>query len=180
MLQDLQIQTEASTNRLQDVRRRDPSNPALFYDIWKFMRGWPLWWWWWWLWWHWWWLVSLLDKRLYFWLLLRDKKMFFFTCILMQFQLVCQFRDDEDDDVNVHPVVFPSLPSPYPIMFLPRIPSPSHSTLPKIKKWLFTPFALYWQNLGSCFPLYFLSSTALSSNLQLKPKTHSTTTEGSW
>ena len=40
-LQDLQIQTEASTNRLQDVRRRDPSNPALFYDIWKFMRGWP-------------------------------------------------------------------------------------------------------------------------------------------
>ena len=40
MLQDLQIQTEASTNRLQDVRRRDPNNPALFYDIWKFMRGW--------------------------------------------------------------------------------------------------------------------------------------------
>ena len=33
MLQDLQIQTEASTNRLQDVRRRDPNNPALFYDI---------------------------------------------------------------------------------------------------------------------------------------------------
>ena len=46
MLQDLQIQTEASTNRLQDVRRRDPSNPALFYDIWKFMRGWSWWWWW--------------------------------------------------------------------------------------------------------------------------------------
>ena len=155
MLQDLQIQTEASTNRLQDVRRRDPSNPALFYDIWKFMRGWPLWWWWW-LWWHWWWLVSLLDKRLYFGLFLRDKKMFS-SHVLGNIQLVCQFRDDEDDDVNVHPVVFPSLPSPYPIMFLPRIPSPSHSTLPKIKKWLFTAFALYWQNLGSCFPLYFLS-----------------------
>ena len=82
MLQDLQIQTEASTNRLQDVRRRDPSNPALFYDIWKFMRGWSLWWWWWWLWWYWW-LVSLETTN--FWLLLRDKKMFFFTCILMQY-----------------------------------------------------------------------------------------------
>ena len=109
---------------------------------------------WWWLWWYWWWLVSLETTN--FWLLLRDKKMFS-SHVLGNIQLVCQFRDDEDDDVNVHPVVFPSLPSPYPIMFLPRIPSPSHSTLPKIKKWLFTAFALYWQNLGSCFPLYFLS-----------------------
>lgn len=54
-------------------------------------------------------------------------------------------------------VLLTHLPSPYPIMFLPRIPSPSHSTLPKIKKWLFTVFGLYWQNLGSCFPSYFLS-----------------------
>ena len=30
------------------------------------------------------------------------------------------FRDDENDDANIQPVVFPSLPSPYPIMFLPR------------------------------------------------------------
>ena len=80
MLQDLQIQTEASTNRLQDVRRRDPSNPALFYDIWKFMRGWAVWWWWRWLWWFWWWLVSQVTTN--FCLPLRSEKNVFLCMYL--------------------------------------------------------------------------------------------------